>query len=237
MREQTSASRFVGCVLLLKVACCCGFWVSPSAVGLAEASCNVQPDAGCGVYPGTSTYKVKCMYTEFSFGTTEHAQTMPQIRQLYQSGACKNQCELCLPSDYQVYLYQRLEAECVPGCQQTCCRCLHCHLTTSLPGWLLAGCVAGAFVPSAPPSLFRHFDGPWRSDTRISYYANRTWDSENAMLTELARCVLTHDAEPWRVDAWLAASMALQVLPAVALGAWLLLSLLLPVLLLGWRLI
>ena len=248
-REQASATRFVAATFFVKVACCSSFWFNPDFTRLMQEVCPTSlRKVSCDIYTVQShEISTVCAERLFIRGSPDSNILLPQIKRLYQyqDGACWHHCsgpEICSPWVHELEGLH-LHARCHPGheCTLRCCQCLQCELSPSTPDWLKPGCAASAFVPETPRELFCgnlqvgvYQTGNGRYCDRyqpLSYYTEQTWHSENAVLAQLARCVLTHKADPLKLQVWWSVTLALQLLPTLALGAWLLLSLALPMLL------
>ena len=252
VREQRSATRFVAVTFVVKLACCVVFWNNlESSSVLREACAAMLKNVSCDSYApadlsGQHPHSV-CSYVQFLGGSQDATLLLPKVMQLYESedGACWHACSgdhsFCRPKvDQTIYSAYYMRMHCRPehDCMLRCCQCLHCQRSPSTPGWLKPACTARAFVPDAPAEFFCD---PDRSDCgyyegyqyykRLPYYKKQTWYSENKMLAELASCALTHAADPLELQAWWSVTLALQLLPSLALAAWLLLSLGLPMLL------
>ena len=237
-RQQTSATRFIAFAFVLKLSCSVVFWAS-----LSEASVNdeiwppAHRDLTCDAYmqETKATHHV-CGFRRFGFGSREQELQLPKILQLWEGegGTCQGPCRGCEPEVHREgWVSLRMHCEPASKCQLMCCQCLHCQLSPSVPLWLQPGCIDGAFVPEAPKHLFC-YDAQICPGGHTNYYRNSAsytmtaWHSQNIILTQLATHVLTHKADPQDVQFWWTALCALELLPCLALGAWLLLSLALP---------
>ncbi|CAE7733220.1 unnamed protein product [Symbiodinium sp. CCMP2456] len=254
-RHQAPAT---GCYMgtaLLRVACSLVFWGN---VDLDRAFQNFSPvvcprvrgPQPCDYYPAVENRKDPvCLWRKYALHERgDGTKTVTEMTKMYQTknGGCWQECKSCLPD---VWGKQKdwIRAPCVADdtCQSVCCRCLHCQLSPSLVGWLVEGCVKGAFYPGVPRDVYWSPRGMvyWRdgpglvtastvtASTVSAYYSNFTWLSENALLAQLARCTLTHELHATSLARFSTAALFLQWLPVVMLGAWLGLTCCLPLLL------
>ncbi|CAE7560972.1 unnamed protein product [Symbiodinium sp. CCMP2456] len=249
-RRQAPAT---GCYMgtaLLRVACSLVFWGN---VDLDRAFQNFSPEVCprvrgpelCSYYPaGGFQWASACVLRRFVLTSEDERVNRPKMTKMYQAedGPCWQECKSCLP--YAAWGRNRdwIAAPCHVGdtCQNICCRCLHCRLSPSLVGWLVEGCVKGAFYPGVPRDVYwsedemvywRDGSGPVTASTVSAYYSNFTWLSDNALLAQLARCTLTHELHATSLATFSTAALFLQWLPVIMLGAWLGLTCCLPLLL------
>ena len=238
-RDHTSATKFVAVIFCVKLACSAVLWNNLESWSLLQEACHA---AHRNATPGIFVNKT-CMHRYFDEGSQDFILEMPQLKHMYEreDGACFHHCREpscgCSPevnrnlAGLQLFKLQLYSWQPCQECKLRCCQCLHCQLSPSLPSWLKPGCSDGAFISDVPRELYCKTPTDCTGYKSRPYYDRQTWYSENTMLAELARCVLTHEADPLELQAWWSVTLALQLLPSLALGAWLLLSLGLPMLL------
>ncbi|CAE7299413.1 unnamed protein product, partial [Symbiodinium necroappetens] len=130
-----------------------------------------------------------------------------------QGGACSNQC-----GSWDFSVHPQIQ-QCRNPFELSCCNCLHCYLSPTVPFWLKEGCSAGAFAPDFAQELFLCANGCPGPKNPIPYYEAQTPSFENGMLAQLSRCTLVHGEESTQAKVAVDVVSALQCLPLASLVA------------------
>ncbi|CAE7336378.1 unnamed protein product, partial [Symbiodinium sp. CCMP2456] len=225
-REQAPNLCFGGFVWVLKLVCCLTFWTKPDANSFLEGNCpDAVPQPSCSHYDRLNLTRA-CMVVHLTFET-------PNANRLHLlERECWDQCSSpgCGPREQTfddsvvaALSWKFVHMHCDDPCDLSCCQCLHCHLSPTVPSWLKQGCLANAFAPDLAQELYVCHN-PGCEPKPNPYYEAQTLSSENTMLAQLSRCTLVHGEEPTQVKTAVAVVAALQCLPLASLIACLLLS-------------
>ena len=222
-REQAPNLCFGGFVWVLKLVCALTFWTNPDAKSFLEEGCpDAVPQANCSHY-ARETWGHACVDIHLLF---EPPGAKRQKLYTNEGDPCWDQCYGCAPGIRLFFNsgYEVLWQDCSDGCELSCCQCLHCHLSSTVPPWLKQGCLANAFAPDLAQELYVCSDGC--KNNPIPYYEAQTPSSENSMIAQLARCTLVHGEESTQTKVAVDVVSALQCLPLASLVACLLVSIL-----------
>ena len=206
---------------VLKLVCCVTFWANPDAKSFLEEGClDAVPQANCSHYTreDTETFCVDIHLLQ------EPPSAKRQKLYANEGDPCWEQCYGCVPGIQLFSGFQVLLQHCSEPCELSCCRCLHCQLSPTVPFWLKDGCSAGAFAPDLAQELFVCVNGCKMPKNPLPYYEAQTPSLQNKMLAQLSRCTLVHGEDSTQVKIAVAVVSALQCLPLTSLAACLLVS-------------
>ena len=226
-REQAPNLRFGGFVWVLKLVCALTFWTSRDAFSFLGDGCpDAVPRPDCSHYDRYDRRRA-CMVMNL-------LSTAPDADRLHLTGkegdACWDQCSSpgCRPQEEthtsSIIRSPGVTMTCDDPCDLSCCQCLHCHLSSTVPSWLKQACSAGAFAPDVVQELYVCDPFKGCGSKPLPYYEAQTLSSENRMIAQLSRCALVHGEESTQVKVALAVAAALQCLPLASLVACILLG-------------